>query len=1238
MSTILRLVFVFFSYAVFRTPESAANPSSSNSNSTLDCTRSKQEWMQRLRYMPSHMPPPPASPMGTGDVCPVRADLAESCCDKRMKDEMYALSQRHLDQRIRMTWLPVAEQMNNDSVILENLFRSDLDNARDSLNQFFGGIYGYNYKQHRRFFYQFFENLSAYIIGQRNNLDELVTNFFSQLRDSIVGLIERSHQTAGGFNHPLGGGPLSPESQRGTGDDESVESARRIQCLSERVAQMHPFDEVDVRLKMRMLEAYPPVRMLITSLSATSRLLAQLVDRIASKPDCVLGLVRYEFCALCAGRSVSEVCPQTCLQLMVQCFQVNGSPDVQQFYQIWPRLMDVLVHTSVRLERSFNFPAVNRQLKMDISEAITSLQTRYQQSKSKFESECDRNAASDGRNPAALFSPSGASNRLAQSQHQPSLNRAPWSQRQKRSSGNSLVDSPMVSPTLLSWQTRRQPPGPASMMHQPNPQYPPMYPNQAAYAPPMNYPSYAGPGPASAPMGFGGAGQMLQPSWNMPPHQQMQPSVPNVSDRLLRWVAQLKHTYPKLGSLFANPAATFCPPTSPLVNNSQTANDTGCWNPLEPILQRLPADPGLSETARLFGLATERLQQVATNNGDPEAIQLPNTLLQHQPPTPNFLHNYAPPHQDINPMTPSLYGGGQMQPPPPVNPPSNQWGFPPSHSQQGQYNPYGNPQPNPMDMYSPGSGMDPSFWNEPQPPPSQQQPPSNFFYPPPVQQPPQQPDSNADQFGRDPYGYNVDLQYPVDSGENLPGSAYQPPYDWDSWPPQPTGDDTPSPTFDSGSLSFSGSIGQVTQTTTSSTPEQPTTTASARSLQTPLVTSKIDEGQQSPYPVLNTNKSINVSTNEISNVDDSPSTKRPHSLPEHHFIDVTTHATILYHSENEIKHTTPSSIGPDDQIRSSSPIPALNQPHPNFGGFQDNQIGQQPSPVFGQPHQTADSQTPPSLQSAVPPYNQPQPPWPQPQQPGAYQPEWWQDPYNPQGSGAWPLPEQIPPSNNQPQYPDQNFQPYEPYPGSGYPPYHPDQAPPVGPQILPQPSAVDSRNPNLFNPLPPSQNQPTVWQDPFYPAPPQNYPDNYPGSGMIDNPWNGGDGQPTNLPPPFWEDKDPATNNMIHPDPYPLPPSQLIPPPVETATQFPPSSNNRQRPVIPHPPPPEVWVPAQLEPGQHQGSSVLLVREYNVQGPFYGPDIVQTKYNRFPMSNVPWTITRLLPSVFFLFYCMRYCI
>lgn len=42
-----------------------------------------------------------------------------------------------------------------------------------------------------------------------------------------------------------------------------------------------------------------------------------------------------------------------------------------------------IVSATTRLERSFNFPSVNRRMQMDISEAITNLQSNYAQTKSK---------------------------------------------------------------------------------------------------------------------------------------------------------------------------------------------------------------------------------------------------------------------------------------------------------------------------------------------------------------------------------------------------------------------------------------------------------------------------------------------------------------------------------------------------------------------------------------------------------------------------------------------------------------------------------------------------------------------------------------------------------------------------------------------------------------------------------------------------------------------------------------
>ncbi|VDO81784.1 unnamed protein product [Schistosoma mattheei] len=198
-----------------------------------------------------------------------------------MEHEMYSVGQRQLIKQTN-SWLKVAWKMSNDSAVLESIFQADLQQAKGRLHQFFSRIYGYNYKLHRNFFSGFFTDLGQYMAGQRGQLGVLIKNFFSQLRDSIVSLIEKSGQV--NSNPPFSS--VSPNtgsfgnSLPGVGGTDEASESRRIRCLSEKIAQLHPFDDVDVRLHARMLEAYPPARMLVNILSVTSKLLHYLVDQV----------------------------------------------------------------------------------------------------------------------------------------------------------------------------------------------------------------------------------------------------------------------------------------------------------------------------------------------------------------------------------------------------------------------------------------------------------------------------------------------------------------------------------------------------------------------------------------------------------------------------------------------------------------------------------------------------------------------------------------------------------------------------------------------------------------------------------------------------------------------------------------------------------------------------------------------------------------------------------------------
>ncbi|VEL17919.1 unnamed protein product [Protopolystoma xenopodis] len=104
--------------------------------------------------------------------------------------------------------------------------------------------------------------------GQRGGLAELIDTFFSTLRDNMIQLMDQSslHGQSGQStnNAPPSGAPGSA----------------RIKCLSAKMAQLRPFDDADGRLRSRLLEAYPPARMLVNVLATTSQLLSRLAQQV----------------------------------------------------------------------------------------------------------------------------------------------------------------------------------------------------------------------------------------------------------------------------------------------------------------------------------------------------------------------------------------------------------------------------------------------------------------------------------------------------------------------------------------------------------------------------------------------------------------------------------------------------------------------------------------------------------------------------------------------------------------------------------------------------------------------------------------------------------------------------------------------------------------------------------------------------------------------------------------------
>ncbi|CAH8570161.1 unnamed protein product [Dicrocoelium dendriticum] len=1112
----------------------------------LDCTKAKQEWM-RLRYM-SNMENALDSisrESGAANICPI--STGPSCCNQQMEQNMLVFGRRYLVDLASSQLLKVSDQMSNDSVALQHFFLSDLERAQDRLHQFFSRIYGYNYKLHHRFFFQFFADLKAYVTGERGQLDHLIDNFFNQLRDSIVSLIERSGQVqrsssfhgassdlANNLRSSVPGNPVSSADFSPAFDDNVSDEAgetRRIRCLSERMAQLRPFDDVDVRLKARIMEAYPPARMLVNVLSVTGRLLVHLLKQVSDRPECTIGITRFRFCALCAGKPMSYTCPESCGKLLSSCLSVNG-PENAQINFIWPRLIDAILVATVRLERSFNFPAVNRHLQMDISEAITSLQTRYEQTKSKFQSECRLGLS--GRTVPALFSSASSTNRLphARMQSPPS---SVWPLNTGGFRGNRLRRSApsLASPELLDWQTRRQLPTGSSANFGLRP------PEYGATSPPHAYDQ-------------GINGYAFDSDRGTSPSK----VVPDPPENLMRWAAQLKRSYSSLSDLFASPESNFCTarmhPTA--INTSSTAE---CWNP--PELSNPNADRGLTETVQMLGLAAERLQIASSNNGDPETLAL------RLPPV-----EPKPVNLRVASLTPSSNEHFRSQASPSFSA-QNRWNV---NQQSG---PYGFLEPSVEQDEPLGSGVGPApgeredlYESELQRPISNIEQPSHAS----LGSLGGRASDASGEFGRyQPYKTPNANQWPINAPNNI-ASATDAEYGELAVTREPS-----QPLIEM-------AVDQTTSPILRDIPSPATTTYKTVSEPTNTTTTTVEVTEQ-----ITTSFSTSTATAPTS---DPPSV--------------------------QTSETKSPQLGPLGKVTNAPYAPSTISVHePNW----QLNLPEAQQPVYGGLPDDEDSNRRPGLDNAVFPLQSttPSPPWSEQQsswsggvQPNPYQGNWWEDPYV--GGSGFPMPGQVPfnkPSHGPP--PEKLNQP-----DSGAPPPY---FPPGSGQLPFQPTPERSSDNFPSQPDRTFENQPPRWPNPAFQ-----------GGVTPDTEW--ADSKPVGTMERVSDWQESLQGSGI-PDPSRFVPTHVQPSPATDTSPQPPiniPAIRTQSPILYPPlPPPEVWVPAQIGPGQSV-PSVLLVREYNLQGPLYGSETVPSQTGRCSLPyNVCGFTTLILLAVL---HCLLY--
>ncbi|KAL3319527.1 hypothetical protein Ciccas_001803 [Cichlidogyrus casuarinus] len=284
----------------------------------------------------------------------------------------------------------------------QNFLVEDLNETENLLYRSFSEIYGHNFKLHKRFFESFFQDLKSYVtLKNTTGLQTVLREFFKNMRSILINIIENSRN----FSY----------------------DSKRIECLSMAISSADPFDGVDVRMSTRLQSTYGSVEKLLRLLVETQELLTYIRTSLPASEACVKATARLRNCDTVCRRSDASTqvpfCTGTCSSILKNCFRfvdsypANDLEELDQFWNVLSSSFDQLIYPN---ERVFDFPSINKNLFMDISEAITNFQTKYSKSKSQIYGLCSqgkvRRSASlqdsnlfNWRTPRQASFPSGAS-------------------------------------------------------------------------------------------------------------------------------------------------------------------------------------------------------------------------------------------------------------------------------------------------------------------------------------------------------------------------------------------------------------------------------------------------------------------------------------------------------------------------------------------------------------------------------------------------------------------------------------------------------------------------------------------------------------------------------------------------------------------------------------------------------------------------------------------------------------
>ncbi|KAI4829262.1 hypothetical protein KUCAC02_023318 [Chaenocephalus aceratus] len=263
-----------------------------------------------------------------------------TCCTTTMEENLAGLSSRETEGLIREAGRSLQSAFNALHRSFDTYFTELHGRSERSLQEVLSPL-GPLYSQNTRLYADLYTDLRQYYRGSALNLDETLTEFWSQL-------LERTFK-------------ISAPTDVTLSDDY-------LECVAKQQETLRPFGDVPRDMKAKLIRAFVTARSFVQGLIISGEVVRK-VSQVHLSPECTKALMKLVYCPHCRGTASLKPCSNYCSNVMKGCLANQADLDPE-----WQNLIDTMIQVASSFSTEPSLDVVLSSIPARIYEAVHFLQ------------------------------------------------------------------------------------------------------------------------------------------------------------------------------------------------------------------------------------------------------------------------------------------------------------------------------------------------------------------------------------------------------------------------------------------------------------------------------------------------------------------------------------------------------------------------------------------------------------------------------------------------------------------------------------------------------------------------------------------------------------------------------------------------------------------------------------------------------------------------------------------------